>query len=421
MTKRTAIAVTGGVLLAVVVAGIWAQAVQPPEAFPASSLVAFVLFGLSIVISFANIPLIWANRRQIRFQITASGFRLIPASDPLLPAIGTLTLVAAAISMLIGGHGLLAPDTPPPVRLTLTVVSIACVLPFLALGVLIASTALRPGGTELTPEGIGVTTPFAHRFIPWEALASGGPPRPSLGWNGQQIRLAVVRPDLVQQRGFQASMGPTTAPTLPLQTKTHRWLIADAIRWYAEHPEDRAAIGTEAEHDRLTGRFEIRAEVKPSRPLTIAIAVWTTYAGVLLGVLTAVADLVLMRVFGDELLAADPELTPTDVDGSLAMFTIYGAAEVAAALLAGAIAVVLAKQVSRGADPARLGLAVLSGLVLFAALCPCGSPLLGLDDTLAGPFVFMAWFAIRGLIALAAIATLVLLVVPASERFTRPR
>ena len=27
--------------------------------------------------------------------------------------------------------------------------------------------------------------------------------------------------------------------------------LADAIRWYVEHPDDRAGIGTAAEHDRL--------------------------------------------------------------------------------------------------------------------------------------------------------------------------
>lgn len=29
------------------------------------------------------------------------------------------------------------------------------------------------------------------------------------------------------------------------------WFLADAIRWYVEHPENRPAIGTQEEHTRL--------------------------------------------------------------------------------------------------------------------------------------------------------------------------
>jgi len=42
-------------------------------------------------------------------------------------------------------------------------------------------------------------------------------------------------------------------PGLPVHLNVHPWFLADAIRWYANHPEHRAAIGTDAEHDRLVG------------------------------------------------------------------------------------------------------------------------------------------------------------------------
>ncbi len=34
-------------------------------------------------------------------------------------------------------------------------------------------------------------------------------------------------------------------------TRVHPWFLADAIRSYVEHPQDRVAIGTIAEHERL--------------------------------------------------------------------------------------------------------------------------------------------------------------------------
>jgi hypothetical protein len=42
-------------------------------------------------------------------------------------------------------------------------------------------------------------------------------------------------------------------PLLGLQMWIHLVFLADATRWYADHPEHCAAIGTQAEHDRLVG------------------------------------------------------------------------------------------------------------------------------------------------------------------------
>lgn len=45
--------------------------------------------------------------------------------------------------------------------------------------------------------------------------------------------------------------GTPQAPVIGLQLEIDPAFLAEAIRWYAEHPEHRAAIGTPAELDRL--------------------------------------------------------------------------------------------------------------------------------------------------------------------------
>jgi hypothetical protein len=58
----------------------------------------------------------------------------------------------------------------------------------------------------------------------------------------------------------------------------HPWLAADAIRWYAEHPADREAIGTTREHERLPAAVGVAAYpmpvVVPLNSLTRHAVVW---------------------------------------------------------------------------------------------------------------------------------------------------
>lgn len=76
--------------------------------------------------------------------------------------------------------------------------------------------------------------------VPWEALAPSQPARPNL--RSKSLTLSYARPDLVRLRGLVWSLRTDTV---------HSWFIADAIRYYLDHPEHRAAIGTPAEYDRL--------------------------------------------------------------------------------------------------------------------------------------------------------------------------
>jgi hypothetical protein len=100
-------------------------------------------------------------------------------------------------------------------------------------------------------------TPFFRRLVPWEALAPGGPPRPEL--TADQLRLVVTQPERVVQRGLVLGWGSRQYPCLALDVNVHPIFVADAIRWYVEHPEDRAGIGTPAGHDRLLANLGVTA------------------------------------------------------------------------------------------------------------------------------------------------------------------
>lgn len=100
---------------------------------------------------------------------------------------------------------------------------------------------------DLTPSGVEVRDPFGRRTVPWEALAPGTPLGQS---SGSELVLTVTRPELVQRRGFLR--GSATAPRLTLTwLRVQPWFLADVLRWYVDHPAERAALGTPAGDERL--------------------------------------------------------------------------------------------------------------------------------------------------------------------------
>jgi hypothetical protein len=98
----------------------------------------------------------------------------------------------------------------------------------------------RPS-VELNRDGVRVRAPFGYLAVPWDGLRPGYPLRPS-GWTGT-LSLTVAQPNLARRRGI------AVIPFYFLDI--HPWFLADAIRYYVAHPEHRAAIGTDDEHDRL--------------------------------------------------------------------------------------------------------------------------------------------------------------------------
>jgi hypothetical protein len=107
--------------------------------------------------------------------------------------------------------------------------------------VVVAALRGRPY-VELTPRAVVLRGAFGRCTVPWEALQSGPP---YLG--ARTLPLAVARPDLVVSRGLARGPARVTLANAGIS----RWLLAGAIRYYVDHPDRRAAIGTPAEHDRL--------------------------------------------------------------------------------------------------------------------------------------------------------------------------
>jgi hypothetical protein len=118
----------------------------------------------------------------------------------------------------------------------------------LALGALVVVLTViawrgRPS-IELRPRTVELRDAFGSQTIPWEALRPGLPPRQA---DRHNLTLTVDRPDLVVRRGLTWHM-----PRMSLTyARVHPWFLGDAIRFYADHPERREAIGTPAEHERL--------------------------------------------------------------------------------------------------------------------------------------------------------------------------
>jgi hypothetical protein len=219
---------------------------------------------------------------------------------------------------------------------------------------------------ELIPEGIRARSALASLFIPWEALYTGGPARPPLsGLNMAPMRLAVAAPELVRIKGLFRAQS-RKYPALNGAFNAHPCLLSDAIRWYAEHPEHRAGIGTQKEHDRListvTADYPRIDETRKARPGLVTAAVWVAGIGAGIGLLLAAANLYIAVAFEDRIAAAmrAAEEEPFLPDPILP--AIWLGLVLVGAVLTG----FAARGVWRGNPMARAGLMVLSGLVVLS-------------------------------------------------------
>jgi hypothetical protein len=168
-------------------------------------------------------------------------------------------------------------------------------------------------------------------------------------------------------------------------------------------------------------------------PGAVRWASWLTYAGVAFGIIASAADLVVSRVFRMDLLAAEraadaEELRHTGepVGESLVstadFSTGWAIASLVLAVGVGIIAVALARSLRQAGNAARVSLAVVSGLVVGYAVCPCGPPLLALTDSpnqLLGGGILLLWVAERLAIAGFGVAVLILTLIPSTARYCR--
>ncbi|MCW3843422.1 hypothetical protein ONA70_25275 [Micromonospora yasonensis] len=140
------------------------------------------------------------------------------------------------------------PEAPPALRYLLPALTALLVAVWLLLVALLAMAVFtgRPR-VDLTPVGVEIWDVSGQRSIPWAAMTPGTPARQG---SGNTLRLRVARPELVERRGLVLS--PVRAPLVTLGwLPVHPWYLADVLRFYVDHPEERAALGTPAGDERL--------------------------------------------------------------------------------------------------------------------------------------------------------------------------
>ena len=98
-------------------------------------------------------------------------------------------------------------------------------------------------GLRLRPDGVLNRQPLGSQFIPWDAFVPAFPVFPG----GKGLAAYYQRPELVRNRGIGVSRDTLPAPTDPAY-------LARVIHEYVNHPERRAAIGSEPELHRITTR-----------------------------------------------------------------------------------------------------------------------------------------------------------------------
>ncbi|GAB3840779.1 PH domain-containing protein [Dactylosporangium cerinum] len=189
-----------------------------------------------------TLALLWLGRRLLKspatFQRSADGAAFVVPDGPVWPGNLACTL------MLVAGMAVPYERAPNSERIQLPT-DPGFGIPLLAIGAVLATVALAiiwlpAPSVRLTPTGITVRGAFRSRDLRWEDLVPGGPHPP-----GQWTMRLLYRTDGRQKR---------------FSLRTYRMrvdgtFLATVVRHYAEQPEHRAAIGTQAELERLESAY----------------------------------------------------------------------------------------------------------------------------------------------------------------------
>lgn len=233
-------------------------------------VVAGVLFALTIpplvsALLIANV----INRRRTR------ALELVPeASAFATPRLGSGVLFALSLLFMIAAL--------TAVALMLIIEGedrwqwAAGLVVLLGLGAVTAGPAWRGCGVQLHATGLRYDGPACTTVIAWEAL---DPTCQVETVDRFAIGLRYARPDLVRFTGIAFNRRRLQFEGVD----AHH--LAAVIAYYAAHPEQRVAIGTVAEHDRLGGVVDDHAPAAEDSPGWIGIGV----AALVLGGAIAVA------------------------------------------------------------------------------------------------------------------------------------
>ncbi len=235
------------VLVSVVVAAVWVVVVhawRPPDFWPAA-----LLRGVPAVLGVSFLVVLLLRHRNGWHRATE-----LARVGPGLPGVPTYApvswFVAAEVQLLTLATvpllelGVRADEEIPALTAPTLVLAAVGVL---VLGWLVAAALTGRPRVELTPDAVHVRDLAGRLTVPWDALRAGTPVRPD---GDRMVRLAVARPELVRRRGIV--FGSRRRPLVLLQwLDVHPWFLADVLRWYVDHPAERASIGTAEGYARL--------------------------------------------------------------------------------------------------------------------------------------------------------------------------
>jgi len=375
-----------------------------------------------------------------RLVLVRGGFALLPTVPIGVAAALSTAVLGMQVGVVVNAWHTVGRGEPTVVTdIAFAATFSVLVLVQAAIVAVILPVAWHAVTVELTPAGIWSRAAGHTRLIPWPALAPG-----SIYRDAKRVRLAVERPELVEERGWHAFLGTRQRPTLPVDADA--WVVAEAVGWYVEHPADRAAIGSPAELKRLLASLP-SAPPSPSAPppppptpsaetqvgarriRTVGTLVYVASA---IALFSAAAELAITIVFRGELFAAERATAALTepLDGTVILNTdtvgfAAGTARVAlvGTLLVAAAAVALVRRVAAGSEPSRVGLIVLAGIGSVVACCSIASPVASLGAVPAAGTLLNAWSGIRfpeGLaVAALALVVLALLVTPDVASYTR--
>lgn len=114
---------------------------------------------------------------------------------------------------------------------------------WMVLAALLVAWAWRGHGVRLHPSGVRQTWALGSVTVPWEALLA--PQIPSAADRRLWLGMRIAEPQLVRRRGIPQSRRATGRDNIDAG------FLAAVIGHYLVHPEHRAAIGSQAEYERL--------------------------------------------------------------------------------------------------------------------------------------------------------------------------
>ncbi|MEW2331164.1 hypothetical protein AB0880_25560 [Micromonospora chersina] len=197
-------------------------------------------------------PLLFLALAALVLSVIVMGIR--PASFVVLPQVPAFATPAPAwkVFFALGFLGPASGSAGTLVRATragtASALDVVFALSWLVLVALLLVEAWRGHEVQLRPGGIRHRWVLGSLTVPWEALPAAqvapGADRPS------RLRMAFAKPLLVRRRGI-----PWSRNELRTDGVDARFLAA-AIRHYVRHPEQRAAIGAQAEYRRLIAALD---------------------------------------------------------------------------------------------------------------------------------------------------------------------